>query len=338
MRKLILLLVILLFVVAAPVMAQSPAPQLPADDATRIREFYRLLPEIQDKVWPNWSAAPAPLLLVTAGTEFLTHYEAPPADFKKIGEDLYARPRQFGTSMQATFPAFGETSVIVIGEPQNTLSKTSTPWLATLMHEHFHQLQNGRPGYFAAVGALGLSHGDTSGMWMLNYPFPYGKPEAVQGFAHLRDLLLMTLNAGDDKEFARLAGQYAEQRKKFFAQFSSDDHKYLSFQLWNEGVARYIQIKSAEAAAQHQATPEYAGLADYESFAAYAGQARKDTLNELKQADLAKWKRVVVYSFGAVECLLLDRLNPGWKDQYFKQMLSTDSYFAALPEKTLRER
>jgi hypothetical protein len=320
----------LLFLLTTLTIAQSAARQLPADDATRIREFYLLAAEIQDKVWPNWSATPAPLLLVTADQEFLTHYPAPPAEFRKIADDQYARPRQFATSMQATFPLFGQASVIVIGEPKNTLSQTSTPWLATLMHEHFHQLQYGRPGYFAATEALGLSHGDTSGMWMLNYPFPYEKPEAVQGFAHLRDSLLMTLNTEDDKEFSKLAGQYLEERKKFFAQFSVDDHKYFSFQLWDEGVARYIQIKSAEAAAQHQATPEYAALADYEPFAAFAAHTRKDTLEELKRADLAKWKRVVVYSFGAAECLLLDRLNPGWKDQYFAQMLSTDSYFEAV--------
>ena len=32
-----------------------------------------------------------------------------------------------------------------------------------------------------------------------------------------------------------------------------DDRKYFSFQLWQEGVARYIQIKSAEAAADYPA-------------------------------------------------------------------------------------
>ena len=51
------------------------------------------------------------------------------------------------------------------------------------------------------------------------------------------------------------------------------------------------------------------------------------TLDELKKADLASWKRTVVYSFGAAEGLLLDRIHPKWKEQYFERMLSTDSYF-----------
>ena len=307
--------------------AQVSTPLLSPADAVRIREFYRLANQIQDKVWPNWSATPAPLLLVTPEAEFLTHDPAPPREFKKVGEDFYERPRQFPISLLATFPAFGPPSVIVIGEPANTESKTSTPWLLTLMHEHFHQLQDAQPSLQQQTENLGLSNGDTSGMWMLNYPFPYEKPELVRTFSDLRDLLLRALNENDGRRFAKLASQYVRERKEFFAQLSSQDHKYFSFQLWKEGVARYIQVKSAEAAAQYQPTAEYAALPDFESFAAYAAHARKDTLDELKQADLAKWKRVVVYSFGASECLLLDRLNPKWKDRYFKSSLSTDSYF-----------
>src|SRR5690242_2667924 len=158
----VLLLTITLF-------AQTTVKQLPADDAVRIREFYRLAPWIEDQIWPNWSQTPTPLLLVTGDTEFLTHFPAVPNEFKQAGEDLYARPRKFPANFLATFPAFGPPSVIVVGEPAHTESKTSTPWLITLMHEHFHQLQYGFAGYHAAVDGLGLSHGDTSGMWMLNY-------------------------------------------------------------------------------------------------------------------------------------------------------------------------
>lgn len=197
------------------------------------------------------------------------------------------------------------------------------------MHEHFHQLQDAQPGLLQETENLGLSHGDTSGMWMLNYPFPYEKTEVAEGFSHLRDLLLVALSENDGRQFAKLAKRYVRERNKFFAQLSPDDHKYFSFQLWKEGVARYIQIESAEAAAHYQPSVEFASLPDFESFASYAAHARKDTLDELKHADLAEWKRAAVYSFGGGECLLLDRMNPKWKDQYFKQMLSTDAYFQA---------
>ena len=266
-------------------------------------------------------------VLVTGETEFLTHHPDPPQDFEKIGDNLYARPRQFSTKLLATFPAFGPQSVIVIGEPENTDAKTSTPWLITVMHEHFHQLQDSQPGMMQAMADLGLAHGDETGMWMLNYPFPYDKPELVRSFADLRKLLLAALNEKKETKFRQLARQYAVERKKFFTQLSPDDRKYFNFQIWKEGIARYVQVKSAEAASHYQPTPEYAALADYESFSSYATRARADTMRELSQADLAKWKRIVVYPFGACEGFLLDRLNPKWKDGYFTNPFTLDPYF-----------
>ena len=301
--------------------------QLGREDAIRIAEFYRLAGEIQDQIWPDWSQTPAPLLLVTDTTEFLTHHPAPPKDFTKVAEGIYARPRQFDTHLLATFPAFGPPAVIVIGQAENTAAKTSTPWLITIMHEHFHQLQDGRPGYFDAVDRLGLSGGDATGMWMLNYPFPYDRPELVRSFSELRDLLLQALAETDSRKFQKIAGQYVVRRKQAFRDLSPNDHKYLSFQLWQEGVARYTQIRAAEAAADYRPSAEYAALPDYESFARYAARARAETLSELCQADIGKLKRVFVYSFGAAEALLLDRLNPGWKSGYFEHPLSTDALF-----------
>jgi hypothetical protein len=90
--------------------------------------------------------------------------------------------------------------VIVIGEPANTESKTSTPWLFTVMHEHFHQLQNLQPNYFSSLERLGLSRGDRIGMWM-QYPFSYERPEVAQGFREVRDLLLACLEEPDAVRF-----------------------------------------------------------------------------------------------------------------------------------------
>jgi hypothetical protein len=196
------------------------AQQLPHEDAVRIVEFYRLATQIQDQIWPGWSNTPAPLLLVTDKTEFLTHNPAPPKDFTKVADGMYARPRQYNVHFQATFPAFGLPATIVIGQAQNTESKSSTPWLIAVMHEHFHQLQWAQPGNLDAVSNLGLSAGDTTGMWMLNYPFPYDCPEVVQSFSKLRDLLLEALAQTDLAEFKRIAAEYIAQRKRVFAQLS----------------------------------------------------------------------------------------------------------------------
>jgi hypothetical protein len=310
-----------------PANAPAAPQQLPQPDAVRIREFYRLASQTQDQIWPKWSEVPTPLLVITPETEFLTHFPEPPKEFSRVASGWYARRRVLPLNLQATAPFFGLPAAIAAGEAENTESRTSTPWVFVLMHEHFHQLQWAQPGYQLAVNGLGLAHGDTSGMWMLNYPFPYQKPEIAQGFAGLRDFLLAAVNEPDNKKFAVLARNYVAERKRFMAQLSPDDHRYLAFQLWQEGIARYTQIKAAEAAASFQPGQKYVALPDYESFTSYAKRARPETLDELKKADLARWKRGVVYSFGAAEGLLLDRLNPQWKDEYFSHPLSTDSYF-----------
>lgn len=319
------LLTVLLLVATS--LAQKTLPPIPKEDAARIREFYQLAAQTQDNIWPGWSSIPAPLLLVTPEVEYLTHDPSTPKGFEDVGDGFYARKRQFDTNLLATFPAFGPPSVIVVGEPTNTESKTSTPWLITLMHEHFHQLQHAHPGYYDAMQKLGLSGSDNSGMWMLNYPFPYEKQEVVKSFAALRDALSSAVSEVDGKKFKAAAQEYVEQRKKFFAQLAPNDAKYLNFQLWQEGIARYTQIKAAEAAARYQPTQEYSQLSDYESFESYAPKMRSKTLDELKQIDLRKDKRTAVYSFGAAEGLLLDRMNPGWKDNYFKHMLTMDQFF-----------
>ena len=296
-------------------------------DAVRVRELYRVMPKISEKVWPGWEKTPAPLLLVTKDTEFLTHHPAPPKDFVKIEDDLYERPQQFPTELLATFPAFGPPSVIVIGEPANTSAKTSTPWLITLMHEHFHQLQDGQPNIFSAMNDLGLARGDKTGMWMLNYAFPYDDAEVAREYSRLRDTLLAALDEKDGKKFQKAARSYVAMRRAFFAKLSNDDAKYLNFQMWKEGVARYIQIRCAEEAAKLQPSSEYQKLSDYESFESYGKRARRETLDELRKSDLAKSHRVAVYAFGAGEAMLLDRMNPKWRDGYFEHLFTLEPYF-----------
>ena len=299
-----------------------------ADAAAGCRSHYGILPARfpdRGRNLARLERIPSPLLLVTPDTEFLIHFPNPPNAFIKIAESIYSRPRQFDTHLLATFPAFGPPAVIAVGEPESTQAKTSTPWLITLMHEHFHQLQDGQPGYYSAVERLGLSGGDKTGMWTLNYPFPYEK--AAQGLRRLRDMLLRALNEPDAKEFKRLGAAYVRERKKVFSGLSPHDRKYFSFQLWQEGMARYTQIKVAEAAATYQPSAEYRALPDYEPFAAYAQKARAETLNELEHANLGTMKRGFVYSFGAAEGLLQDRRRPNWKSEYFTHLLSTDFLF-----------
>jgi hypothetical protein len=315
-------------------LATSFAQQLPHDDEVRIAEAFRLAHQIQDNIWPGWSKAPFGVLLVTPDDEFLINYPRQPEGFTKAGHseqlhsDVYVRSRKFPLNFQATLPALGDgIPVIVIGQPANTESKTSTPWVITLMHEHFHQLQYSQPDYQAAVAKLDLAKGDTSGMWMLNYPFAYDSPAVLDGFKQAKELLLAALTEPEKKKFKANADAYIAARKSLMDSLKEDDRRYFEFQVWQEGLARYTQIKAAEAAANYEPAADFKALKDFESFADYAMRARVETKKELGRADIAKWQRVVFYSYGACEGLLLDRMNPKWQKLYFKDRFSTDSYF-----------
>jgi hypothetical protein len=319
-------LLLLLFLTSAS------AQQLPSEDEIRIAEARKLSDAVSEKIWTGWREAPFSVLLVTKTTEFLVGYPKMPDGFEPAGHsdrldsDIYARPRQFPVNFQATFPAFDfGVPVIVIGQPQNTASKTSLAWVITLMHEHFHQFQNSRPNYFQDVNHLGLSKGDQTGMWMLNYDFPYG--QAAPEFFELKTQLLDLLKTTNKKQFRSKATAYLLARKKFMSGLKEDDHKYISFQLWQEGMARYTELKVAEVAANYQPSSEFSKLSDFESFALGAVKLNSATLKELEEAKLETWKRTAFYSFGGAEGLLLDRMNPHWKKLYLTKKFSTDSYF-----------
>lgn len=173
---------------AAPAAADAQAaPALSPPDRVRLAEAIRLADAVCETVWPGWGRAAMPVLLVTDSAEFLVGHPRPSADFVRLGADpllrreVWTRPPQFSPTLLATFPAVGGLPTIVIGSAERT-GKSSTAWVLTLLHEHFHQWQYSQPDYYAGVTRLALARGDTTGAWMLNYPFPYDSVPVQQAF------------------------------------------------------------------------------------------------------------------------------------------------------------
>jgi hypothetical protein len=222
-------------------------------------------------------------------------------------------------SFLATFPAIrgNVTSTIVVGQAENTWVKTSTPWVLTLLHEHFHQLQDSQPNFYPDVNALGLTGGDQTGMWMLNYPFPYERQDVQEQFGRVSQLLADVVSSPKSERTKRVK-LYRAARAEFNRLVSANDRKYLEFQLWKEGIARYTEFRLAQLATRRfQPSQEFRSLPDYRSFADFARTTYEGILNQLQSQKLGEAKRDVVYSFGAAEGLLLDRLKPNWRRRYF---------------------
>jgi hypothetical protein len=328
-----LALIFILLISVSNALSQD-LPVLRRVDRIRIAEAFRLADKLGDDLWPGWSKAPFAVLLVTRDTEFLIRHPRPSEDFKPLGydaqlkSDVYFRDRKFQTNLLATFQAVGGISTIVIGRAEETASKTSTPWVITLMHEHFHQLQDSQPNFYKDVEGLNLSGGDQTGMWMLNYPFPYEKAEVSQQFSVLARILVEAMDAKTPALFSSKLTAYLEARDALKKMLSADEYRYMSFQLWKEGMARYTEYRVAHwAASKYEPSREFRELQDYTTFAAAADQVRELIVRELSTLKLPDYKRVAFYPLGAGEGLLLDRADPKWRSQYFAEKFDNQVYF-----------
>lgn len=311
--------------------AKAQTPALSEPDRIRIAEAFRLGKALGSDLGPGATEIPFAILLVTPDREFLVAHPRPSTDFSTVGYDsllgatVHTRARQFGVGLMAAFPAVGGISTIVVGQPEQT-KKSSTFWVLTVLHERFHQIQTSQSGYYDGVAKLDLANGDQSGQWMLQYPFPYDSAKVVERFHQYRDALRRGLSARTE-ELEQVTRDVLAARTALRNVLSAPDWRYLEFQLWQEGISRYTELRIARAAAEHTPLPAFARLPDVISYAAAADSLRKNVERELSTLNLPGWKRVAFYPTGAAEGLLLDRVNPSWRARYFAERFALEPLY-----------
>jgi hypothetical protein len=293
----------------------------------------RLVHEQRGQVWPEWERTAMPVLLVSDSAEFLVGHPRP-TEFVPLGydsllrRDVWTRPRQFSPKLLATFPAVGGVPTIVIGSTEST-GKSSTDWVLTVLHEHFHQWQYSQPDYYSRAARLGLARGDTTGRWMLDYPFPYDSTPVQQAVRSLGTALESALQAPP-------AGRVAARKKVLAARdvlrsrLTDADYRYFEFQLWQEGVARFIEYAAARSAAElDEPSLEFRRLPDYQPYVAAAQKAFANLRRELEQLDLGRQRRVAFYPIGAAMALLLEQTGSDWKPAYAERPFALAALLSA---------
>jgi hypothetical protein len=314
----------LLGVAAIPAAGRAQtAFQLRPHDRLRLAEARRLADQVGERVWRGWGRTAFQVLLVSDSAEFLLGHPRPAADFALLGYDaalkseVWTRVRQFPPTLLATFPV-GGVPTVVIGSPERT-RKSSTAWVLTLLHEHFHQWQYSLPDYYTGVARLNLARGDTTGQWMLDYPFPYDSVPVQQAMRSLASALVRSLDAPPAGRRAA-PNDVIGARDALRSRVHAADYRYFEFQLWQEGVARFIEYSAARAAAEApEPSAEFRSLPDYQPYGGAADSVRRSLRRELEHLDLARQRRVAFYPLGAAMALLLDETSADWKRAYARR-------------------
>ena len=296
--------------------ASQPTSVLPThlSDARRaIAEAHSLVSDIGETIFEGYASSPRGVMIVDGRKAWLFCHDGPAADWQAIGyDDQSACPvargaTRYPVSFKATFPAVDNQVTVIVGTPP-ALNMTLGRYVVTLAHERLHQLQMARPGYHASTLALDLHDGDTTGMWMLNYPFPYVSPEFRTRLISQARKLSVALRARGQPEFSVAVQDYVAARAETMGVLSERDQRYAEFQLWQEGIARYIEYRLAADAAS-------AGRTTYD-YAATAHAVWEELLKELEVLDPAQHQRVIFYPLGAGEAILLDEVRPQWRRGY----------------------
>ena len=297
---------------AAAALAQGAAPQATAPDVGgHLAEIRAFSSKDGERVWTGYGQAPFGFLLIDAKEETLLCRDTAPDGFEPAGTDAktgcarYTRPRSnLPDTFLAAMPIFGPPAVIVMGTPAST-GRSEASWARTILHEHFHQWQYDLPTYFARTKVLDLHGGDETGMWVLNYAFPYEDAQVVQAFNEASLALSKAVAARGTAQFGSSFDAYLAARKALAAKAGENNWRYLEFQLWQEGVARWTEIQLGKV---------YPRVDVRES----AAKLEAATLQEIAKPDLPGMKREVVYAHGASEAMLLDACWSDWRTEYPK--------------------
>lgn len=308
------------------------ADDLPPGERAHLKLAFGLADAVADEIWPGWGTAPRTTILVTRPTEFMICTDRPPEGYgplasnPELGCPVFARANASGRLPGATFTIVGRQPTVIIAPPLRT-DRAWLPWIATWAHEHFHQWQMSQPDYIEAAEALGLGGDDTSGAWMVEYPFPYDDPGVGRAFKEMTRALDAAQSALGAADGSAALSAYLSAKARFKRMLTPPDRRYLDFQLWQEGVALFAEYQLAAVGAIRLGRFEVAPGYHLAGLDRYAERLRRSILTDLRTVRLESSRRLAFYPVGAVEALVLDYIHPSWRDGYLENKFSLDWAF-----------
>ena len=252
---------------------------VPADLLTRMADARTAAERAAAAAWPNWDPARTPLAAVQR-EQFMVAVGAKqmPVPFAPYQDGVFVAP-------PTAYPASAVGLAVVAAD--DFMARTPEEADALAIHElfriHEHQIAPKKVG-------------DIEVMLFGKYPDFSARNQTLLEFEGqaLHDALVSSDDAGTRQHVGEFLAYRNERRKEM----AKDLIRHESGEESSEGLASYVEYRLLESA-----FPNRADLL----------QKRVEPLAKLNSA-AHPWERF--YELGMAEALLLDRLRPGWKQEY----------------------
>ncbi len=312
----------------APPTAAATASRLPErlrESRAAIAEAFALVDTFGERMFPGWPDAPKDIMLIDEEVAWLFCAAAAPQGWVPVERDaitgceVWRAPAPFPADSKKTLETFNNRPTVVIGTTE-ALGLSGGRFALALVRERLHQLQMSTPDFRSATLALGLHGGDETGKWMQGYDFPFNDRETRKQVAGRSIMLASAVQAlsWPTRSFEDTTSTYLTVRQSTMDYLSAADARYMELCVWQEGVARYVEVAMAEKAIQRNTY----------NYAAIAKTMKAELVKELRWPSILSRGRAIFSAIGAGEALVLDRHRPKWRGGYLTERFTLSKWFS----------
>ncbi len=289
-------------------------------------EAWNLLAQRGGQVWAGWGQPLPPLLISNGSDDYLVGHPHPPEGFAPAagvqidGQPVFRRSGHLVPVPAAT--AWNVAGVWSVAVPERAQFQAAVDqalgpgkvtidppaYVRAIVHEAFHAFQFTVTG--GQLPSFGADVDEQKMIADLSARSGLGERYDAEGQA-----LANALRATTQVDMLSEAGHFLQLRQDRRASLPADAAPYEQSVEWSEGLARYADTVLIRLAGQTDYQPSLDSI-DYPTPNATWEQFLKDLAQPTLSPDGFRGR---YYLLGAGEAFLLDRLLPGWKDQFLAQ-------------------
>lgn len=322
-------------------------------DKARLAEALHLKEQLGEAIWPGWGQADIPILLRNRDYSFLVGYPSPPSGWETASSDTFQGqayyrqrtddPQNFAVKVDdrwvASMATKWETDAFLIESfrdflppvietifPYRLLIQPSEVQITGVLHESFHVYQ-------VQVASSRLEEAEDAHKYGDMY---WQADEAMhKDWTEEINLLARALEAESDQEATELVRKFLDRREQRRTAHSLDKVliTYERSLEWEEGIAKYVELKAWQKA---YATQEYEPLAviasdpDFKGYSTFEQRWSQEIGTMKRQANREGETRF--YYTGMAQAMLLDRLRPDWKQRVFSEGVWMETLLAEVED------